>query len=706
MKQRLRRIFRAFCVVALAGLVQTSTYHLHAQTFTRVTNAGPISTDAFLSTGAAWNDFNNDGWLDMFALGEGENHFYINNGDSTFTELLTGDFLIPRGVGNGALWADFDNDGYQDVFIPNFVTVGGGTTLAPNVLFRNSGPPDFVFEEVSLGSELNASPSASWVDYDQDGDLDLFSAGASVFGGGDTSDLFYRQDTDSTFTFRPNLAIIEERPGVGTHDTWVDYDGDGDQDLYIVNWSSPNKLYKSMLVETGNPDHFELVGSSGLTNDAGILDIGSSWADYDNDGDMDVFLPVLNSSDRLYQNNGDGTFTQITSTPATSRRSVLGVWGDVDNDGDLDLYTGSQTPRFYFNDGQGGFVDAGSTDVGDLLVAAPSIQSGNWGDYNNDGNLDLYLLTYAIPSNRNGVPQPNYLLRNDGGTGNHWITVRCVGVLSNRSGVGAKVSVKSTIDGTDFWQTRIISGGTSSFVFHGDSRAHFGLGDATQADSIRILWPSGIEQVVTNQTGDQIVTITEDVPAQFIRANFFADVTSASGATSFEVQFTDQSLADPNNPVTSWEWDFDNDGTVDATTENPAHAFSSSSDTTFSVKLVVSNGTTSSTLVREGYITLDGVSTAIDGLGDGSSRVARLYPNYPNPFSNATTVSFEVTQPLVLRLTLHDLLGRQVRELSSGPVLPGRHDVEVIASELANGVYVVKLEAGTDVQSHTMSIVR
>ncbi|MBT8399283.1 MAG: VCBS repeat-containing protein [Rhodothermia bacterium] len=692
-------------VSSILGLITILAVKAHGQTFTRITDAGPIVTDAFLSTGAAWNDFNGDGLLDMFALGENQNYMYVNDGNGTFSALTTGDFLTPLGVGNGALWGDFDNDGHPDLFIPNFVTVPGGSQVAPNALFRNIGPPDYTFEAVDLGPELNASPSASWVDYDQDGDLDLYSAGAAV-SGTPTTDLFYRQDTGPSFTNITSASFVVARPGVGTHDTWIDFDSDGDQDLFVVNWSARNKLYKSLLLETGNPDRFELVETSGLTTEGFVLDIGSSWADYDNDGDFDVFLPVLDSSDRLYRNNGDGTFTRVQGTPATSGSSVLGVWGDVDNDGDVDLYTGSRPPQLYRNDGEGGFTSVPSSEVGDLLIPPPALQAGNWGDYDNDGDLDLYLLTYAIPQDRNGTPQPNYLIRNDGDPANHWITIRCVGVLSNRSGIGAKVSVKSIIDGIPKWQHRYVSGGMTSFVFHGDNRAHFGLGDASAADSLRILWPSGVEQIIENQSADTILTVTEEIPTGFIRANFYADQTTASSTSSLTVRFTDASLADPSNEIISREWDFDGDGNSDAEGQTTTWTFTSPRDTTYSVRLTVSNGVESSTLVREDYIALEGVSTGTELPKDELQGVLQLHPLYPNPVHDFMTVTFEIARPSVAKLTIHDMLGRQIRVVDAGARSAGPHSLKLDADALPAGLYLIRIEAVGDTKSSLVAVIR
>ena len=196
---RLSRRWIATGSLACLHLAFAST--LQAQFFTRVTDVGPLVTDAFLSTGASWNDINNDGWPDLLALGETGNHFYLNNGDGTFSLLTKEPFSTSLGVGNIGIWADYDNDGDEDLYLGNFVTEPGGTELAPNALYQNAGPPDFDLTAIDLGDGLNASPSASWVDYDQDGDVDLFSAGAAeTRNGPPTRDLFYRQDDPTTFS--------------------------------------------------------------------------------------------------------------------------------------------------------------------------------------------------------------------------------------------------------------------------------------------------------------------------------------------------------------------------------------------------------------------------------------------------------------------------------------------------------------------------
>ncbi|MDX1428809.1 MAG: ASPIC/UnbV domain-containing protein [Rhodothermales bacterium] len=337
----------------------------------------------------------------------------------------------------------------------------------------------------------------------------------------------------------------------------------------------------------------------------------------------------------------------------------------------------------------------GGAELGDILSPPPALQAGNWGDYDNDGDLDLYLLTYAIPQRRTGTPQANQLLRNNDGNNNRWLVIRCVGVVSTRAGIGAKIRVKATIDGEDIWQSRYVSGGATSFVFHGDQRAHFGMGSSVQADSVVIEWPSGIVQTLENIASDQIMTVEEAVPPSFLRANFYADPTHATGTSSRTVQFTDATLADENTPVVSWEWDFDDDGTTDATVPNPEWTYVATSDTAFSVRLTVHNADTSSTLLREAYITLDDVATEISE-GPVLPGAFELEQNYPNPFSLTTTLHIRVPYASDIEIGVYDLVGRRIRALFNGFVQPGRHSItwdgrDDQGSPASSGVYLISL---------------
>jgi hypothetical protein len=238
-----------------------------------------------------------------------------------------------------------------------------------------------------------------------------------------------------------------------------------------------------------------------------------AWADYDNDGHLDLCIAGKGTPTALYHNNGNGTFKRMTTAEVgslVSDSSWLGgvAWGDYDNDGYIDLFVAGgwwngdsiRTKSYlYHNNGDGTFtkIMTGSP-VNDLAES----MGAHWVDYDRDGFLDLFV------NNRGGIAAgPNLLYRNNGNS-NNWLCVTCVGTASPRDGTGAKVRAKATIRGKEMWQLRLInSGGTcwgsQSFV------AHFGLGDATNVDVLRIEWSSGTVQELHNVPAKQYLTVTE-----------------------------------------------------------------------------------------------------------------------------------------------------------------------------------------------------
>jgi hypothetical protein len=484
MQAKLR--FLSLGVVAISSSVFVGS-SANAQ-FTAVTN-GPVVADHGDSTGCAWGDFDNDGDLDLFVSNFGTplNFLYRNNGDGSFTRVTTGLIATEDTNAEGAAWADYDNDGDLDLFVA--VGLGGH-----DLLYRNEGHGTFT--KVSSGPIVESGGSSrgcAWGDYDNDGYLDLFV----VNERGENNFLFHNRG-DGTFTRITTGSIVNDG-GASAGCAWGDYDNDGFLDLFVANLNENNFLYHNSRDGT-----FNRITSGRIVSDGGAS-IGCAWGDYDNDGLLDLFVANRKQRSFLYHNEGNGAFTVITNGPFVNDIGYAWgpAWADYDNDGFLDLFVANGPPNgpgqndfLYHNNGDGTFVKI-TTGV---VVNDGAIGNGcAWGDYNGDGFLDLFV------SNLND--QNNLLYRNSGND-NNWLTVRCVGQLSNRAGVGAKVRLKSTVNGQSRWQMREISGG-SGYGSQSAPYAYFGLGATNHVELLRIEWPSGIVQEMRDVAARQFLTLVE-----------------------------------------------------------------------------------------------------------------------------------------------------------------------------------------------------
>ena len=458
---------------------------IYGQNFTRTT-AGDIVNDTGRSTGCSWIDFDGDGDLDLFVSNGNQNSeanfLYENNGDGTFTKITTGLIVTDSNTSIGGTWGDYDNDGDPDLFVTN-------REGQNNSLYRNEG--NGAFTKIISGKIVNDggnSNSSSWVDIDNDNNLDLFVVNFNE------ANFLYLNNGDGSFT-KIETGVIVTEVTLSICGIWGDYDNDNDPDLFIANAGSRN----NSLYRNDNGGQFVKITTGAIVNDGGSA-IGCSWGDYNNDGYLDLFVTnFLNQNNFLYRNNGDGTFTKITSGAIVSDggNSVGSTWSDFDNDGDLDLFVGNdgQNNFLYSNNGNGQFTRITS---GDIVNTGGSSFGLSSGDFDDDGNPDVFV------ANRAG--QTNFLFVNDG-NGNSWLNVKCIGVVSNTSAIGVKVSIMATINDTLVWQTREISAQTG---YNSETlRAHFGLGDATLIDSLRVIWPSGTIDVFEGFLPNKSVSITE-----------------------------------------------------------------------------------------------------------------------------------------------------------------------------------------------------
>src|SRR5688572_13533533 len=288
--------------------------------------------------------------------------------------------------------------------------------------------------------------------------------------------------------------------------SWTDIDSDGDLDLFVTNENGEkDDLYRNDLGGV-----FVKLTDPLITVDQ-FSTMSSSWGDIDNDGDLDLFLANDGSKNQLFRNEGNFVFSRITTTDISKNtaNSFSSAWADIDNDGDLDLFVTNAFKNgvrlknnLYLNDGTGHLTEV----LDEVVVMDEGWSYGcAFGDYDNDGFQDLAVATTRFGS----ADEPDYLYHNNGNV-HHWLLISLEGTTSNRSAIGAKISVKAVVNDTAVWQMRDISS-QSAYCSQNDMRAHFGLGNASIVDSLVIEWPSGIKQYRTGVLPDQILNIEEDL---------------------------------------------------------------------------------------------------------------------------------------------------------------------------------------------------
>src|SRR6266542_864178 len=503
-------------VTNAAGSTNSQLARLNVDpTFTKITT-GNIVTDHATSLGCSWGDFDNDGFLDIFVANStypstpwGRNFLYHNNRDGTFMAITSGSIVTEVADHPAGIWGDFDNDGLLDLFVTTF-----GQNQS-NSLFRNLGNGTFAKANAGTLVTETECDGTAWGDYDNDGFLDLFITRGSLVQSSRLASFLYRNNGNGTFTKVTNGSVATDL-GNARGCAWGDIDNDGKLDLFVSNaYFITNFLYRNR----GDGTFTRLTAGSIATELADSR--GCSWGDYDNDGYLDLFVAnggrTSTQNNFLYHNNGDGTFTKVTSGSIVNDggHSFGCTWGDYDNDGFLDLFVANgcgQNNLLYHNNGDGSFTK--------VTTGSPVNDGGEsggcaWGDYDNDGFLDLFVANGGNTCSGNDENQRNFLYRNNTNR-NNWISIKLVGTVSNRSGIGAKVRLKATVGGTNRWQLRQISGGDGYGQQNG-LRAHFGLGDATNIDTVRIEWPSGTVQELRDVWTNQFLTVTESPRLQAAR---------------------------------------------------------------------------------------------------------------------------------------------------------------------------------------------
>ncbi len=443
--------------------------------FFSVPQENTFGEETSIPFGVSWVDFDNNKTLDVFVTNaRAANLLYTNNGDGTFNRITEGPLVNDSGTSFNSTWGDFNNDGNVDVFVAN--------SRHANFLYMNNGSSFSRVNTDPFLTDLGRSSGCSWVDFDNDGYLDLFVANR------DLANFLYRNNGDGTFIKIGQGEIVSDL-STSRAVAWADYDNDGDSDLFVANDGEANFLYQN-----SGAGSFTRITNSAVVN-SGVASQSASWGDYDNDGDLDLFVAnIQGERNRLLKNNGALGFEEILDGEIANDRgfSISSSWADFDNDGDLDMFVGNGSLSvLYINNGDGTFGK-----LEDDITLRNGARSNAWADYDRDGDLDLFTIL------RDEVLYSNL------GNQNHWLNINCIGVVSNRSAIGAKVRVKAIIGGQTYWQMREISGQTGVFS-QNSLHAIFGLGDAARADSIVVEWPSGQVDISENVGSDQFLTATE-----------------------------------------------------------------------------------------------------------------------------------------------------------------------------------------------------
>lgn len=400
-----------------------------------------VGQDHARTAGCAWGDYDDDGKLDLFvAAWNARSFLYHNDGPGGFSRI-DDPGLFPNVPihAYGAAWADYDNDGQLDLFVTRY-SQGQTPEAFPNCLFRGLGDRRLALATVAevgpvAGIDAN-STGCNWVDFNRDGRLDLFVGRYPLL-----PNLLFLGAESGRFA----VVTSGDITGIGKSEgsAAADFDNDGWPDLFVANGSARiDFLFRNdgqgtlRRITTG--EIVEQLRSSR----------GAAWGDYDNDGLLDLHV-AHQDGQSLFHNQGDGTFMAITNTALAADKLICsgGIWGDYDNDGDLDLFvvTGRmaafQNHLLYENLGDGSFIRVSARELTE--VATPGMAAA-WGDYENDGFLDLFVSngTLALPDGDPG--QNDQLFHNEANT-NNWLKVRCAGRVSNRSGVGARLRLHARL---------------------------------------------------------------------------------------------------------------------------------------------------------------------------------------------------------------------------------------------------------------------
>ncbi len=439
--------------------------------------------DAGWGMGCAVADYDNDGDLDIYITNYGRNALYANQGDGTFVDVTEYAQVGDERFGTGCAFLDYDGDGYLDLYVANYVDFKHFLQTTPNKSYMWKG-------------------------------LRVHFGPRGMKGGGD---ILYRNQGDGTFAdVTVEAQVVDQDKLYGMGVIGGDYDRDGDVDIYVANDTGANFLYQNQGDGTFADIGWMIGAAYGESGEAqGCM--GIAYGDYDNDLYQDILVTNFwEQTNTLYHNDRGTFFSDLSFDAGVGKESFQFLaWGteffDYDNDGDKDLFVANghlfpqldranlgtsyaQTNQLFENLGDGTFVEVSQLSGEGLKIKKVS-RGASFGDYDDDGDLDIFVL------NLNDSPT---LLRNDGGNENNWLMVKTIGTGSNRDGIGARIEVRCE----GLTQSAEIRSG-ASYLSHNDLRAHFGLGQRETIDLLVVRWPSGLEERFANLPANRLVVLQE-----------------------------------------------------------------------------------------------------------------------------------------------------------------------------------------------------
>jgi len=557
-------MFRLFLTIAAAAALALALYSnvnaantaIHFEDITGrsgldfTTNSSPTpnkNQPETMVSGIGLIDYDNDGWLDIFIINGAAipslkkespkyyNRLFHNNHDGTFTDVTEKAGLVGEGYDMGVAVGDFDNDGWEDIYVAR---------VTKNHLYRNNGDGTFtdVTDKAGVGSPMYKgqkmwSAAAGWVDYNNDGKLDLFVSNycrwevnkdPMCLGGGrlraychpkfyePLPSTLYRNNGDGTFTDVSDETGISKKLGKGMGIGFNDYDGDGFTDIFVANDNMPNSLFHNLKGKAFE----EIAMDAGVAyseNGKAVSGMGIEFRDFDNDGLPDIWHTATElETFPLFRNRGAGIFIDVTGRSGLARPTLeMSGWSngaaDFDNDGLKDLFvargnvldniaefsnrTYGEPNSIFRNLGKMTFEDVTTQAGADMQLSEP-YRGAVIGDLFNDGHMDLVVTVL------NGKTR---VLRNVTANDNNWVAFKLVGTKSNRMGIGAQIKI-TTEDGKSQYDIVSTSAGYGASR---DPRAHFGLGAFKGIKQLEIRWPSGERQILRDLPGNRVHRVEE-----------------------------------------------------------------------------------------------------------------------------------------------------------------------------------------------------